>query len=304
MARRRLRWRIGGSNDPIGLGSACLASVGWAFTGIFVRWLEELTVVEITGWRMLVGAAATLPWLVAAPERRQAGAGALLQARAWALGSLLLVYYLLGVAAFRFVPVAEAALLINTTPIFVLGLHRIAGERVTSRQVAGSTTALLGVATVLLPSLGWRGTASDRLLGDGLALTAAGTRAVYVLLYRRFELHGARLRPRLISALTLLLGSSLLTATRYPGDFDRADWIAVLALGLVATALPTLTYAVAASRLAPTVTATFGLTTPILAALLAHALLAETPSVWVVVGGGLVLTGLALVLATPMPESS
>lgn len=75
------------------------------------------------------------------------------------------------------------------------------------------------------------------------------------------------------------------------------------ALGAVSTTVPTIGYAAASRRLAPVLTTTYRLLTPICAALLAALVLDEMPSKWLLPGGTLVLAGIALVLRGGPPGS-
>ena len=73
------------------------------------------------------------------------------QASAYALASLLVGYYLLATAAFQLAPVAEVAVLLSTSPVFVLSIRRLRGEPVRRRQAAGALLALSGIAIVVAP---------------------------------------------------------------------------------------------------------------------------------------------------------
>ena len=120
------------------LAVAALTSITWGLTGIFVRRLPGLTPQAITAGRLLVGLAAALPLLLAWRGMRGKFVQVLAQPLAYVLALLLAAYYLLATAAFQMAPVAEAALLLNTPPIFVLAFRWIRGTAPARTEVGGA----------------------------------------------------------------------------------------------------------------------------------------------------------------------
>jgi drug/metabolite transporter, DME family len=286
--------RAPGRLDHRGLIAAFAAAAAWAFSGIFVRVLSSLSVWEITGWRLVIAFVGMLPVLLVAGVRSQL-ARALAAGLSWVLAGLMFAYYLTGVAAFSKAPVADVVLLINTTPLFVIAVNAVRGTAASRGELTGALTAFAGVVIIVLPNLEFHGTtAAQTLVGDAFAVLAALLRASYAMLYRAAEQRHQAPDVSAVSLMTFASGIVVVAigASGFPSA--GADWVNLLLLGLACTALPTWANAYAARRLPPIVTTTVGLLTPVVAACLAAAILGELPTVWVIVGGILVLIGLAI----------
>jgi drug/metabolite transporter (DMT)-like permease len=87
------------------------------------------------------------------------------------LASILTGYYLSATAAFQLAPVAEAALLLSTPPLFVLALRRVRGDAPTALELFGTGLAVAGIALILGPRLALaKRFGNRRLVGDVLAV--------------------------------------------------------------------------------------------------------------------------------------
>lgn len=104
--------------------AAGLTAMMWGLTGIFVRLLPPVSPLAVTTGRLLVALIVALPILAVSDINRLNLKVALKNPVAYALASLLGAYYFLATAAFQLAPVAEVALLLSTTPLFVLTLRR------------------------------------------------------------------------------------------------------------------------------------------------------------------------------------
>ena len=293
--------------DPLGLAAAATTALTWGLVGTMVRLLPSLTPAQLVAGRLLFALAAALPAL-GVPAARTQLAHALRTPAAWTLAALLGGYYLLAVAAFRLAPVADVALLLATAPLCALGLRRLSGAPASPAERSAALVALAGVALTLVPSIeaalaGAHDAMRRRLAGDALALGAAGASAAYALRFRTAQQRAAETpapSPFGVAVLTFALGSAVLAAgAALRGapvvGVDRLDarGLALLAaLGILSTLVPTLTFAIAARRLPPVLTAAAQLLVPPVAALAAALALGERPSVWLVPGGALVAVGL------------
>ena len=190
-----------------------------------------------------------------------------------------------------------------TIASFVAGLYAILAalfgplllrERLTTRIVVAFVVALAGTALLAKLDLG----GSD---GIGLAwgLTAATSYALYLVLGRRwsatFHLDGLVVAACLTSATAVVLGGALLLtdprallpATVVPEAVAALAWLAVVAGGGTVLIL-------ASVRLIPAArAAAFLLLNPITATLLAALLLGTIPTPTELIGGLLVLVGIA-----------
>lgn len=224
-----------------------------------------------------------------------------LTSREWALAGLsgvfLAGHFWSWIASLSFTTVASSVVLVNTQPIFV-GLLSIAflREKPSGRQWAGIGVAVAGAAVI-----GWGDFAGgpEPLVGDLLAVTGA----VFVSLY---YVIGRRLRQRLdlwsyigvvygVAALILLTAAAVLPDVAVTG-YPATDWLVFvgLAAGPMMIGHTGVNYAL---RFLPAYVANLALLgEPIGATLLAWWLpgIRERPSAQLLLGGSLVLAGIAL----------
>ena len=121
---------------------------------------------------------------------------------------------------------ANTALLVATTPIFVLLLGRITGVEVLTRNtILGVALAFAGIALVMAAR--GAGLSFATLRGDLLALVAAACWSVYTLGVRKLGTQVSSLR---ITAWTMLTGTPGLLLTGLP-QIARTDWAGIDARG-------------------------------------------------------------------------
>lgn len=221
--------------------------------------------------------------------------------RDWALagasGMFLAGHFWSWIASLSLTTVASSVVLVNTQPVFV-GLLSIAflGERPSRRQWTGIGLAVVGAGVI-----GWGDFSGGRdpLLGDALAVLGAVLVSLYYVI-------GRSLRQRLdlwsyigvvygVAAVVLMGVAGLhpeVAVTGYP----RTDWLVFLALaaGPMMIGHTGVNYAL---RFVPAYVANLALLgEPIGATLLAWLLpgIREVPSIQLLGGGILVLTGIGL----------
>ncbi|HEY3351923.1 MAG TPA: DMT family transporter [Polyangia bacterium] len=297
-----------------GLAFAAITVLAWGLTGIFVRLLPGVPAVIVVGGRLLIALAAVGPLVLLSRARRAQAAAVARSADAWQLALAMVAYYLLAVTAYQLGSVAEVALLIATSPGFVLLARAARGGRIPTAEKLGAALALGGVVLVLAPKLAAAEIgAGRRLAGDLLALLAAGASAIYAGKFRALHERDAAPDAALVAVLSFAAGAAALLlagAAAAPAGLATAltpgRLVVFVGLGLLSTAVPTITYGLAARHLPPVVATTTQLLIPVLATLAAAALLRELPSLWVVPGGALVLCGIATMVrgaarAAPVP---
>jgi drug/metabolite transporter (DMT)-like permease len=107
--------------------------------------------------------------------------------------------------------VAEVALLLSTTPLFVLTLRRIRGDVPMAFEVLGASLAVAGIALILAPRLILTERfVNARLTGDVLAICAAVLTALYAYLYRYVAKTDVAPEPTSVTIMTFALGSAVL----------------------------------------------------------------------------------------------
>jgi drug/metabolite transporter (DMT)-like permease len=285
------------SNIAVAEAALLLVVFIWGANFSFIKLaLREIPPFAFAGLRFTIGSVVMLGllWLREGSVGWPPGSGL----RLFGLGVLgNTIYQALFMIGMTRTSVANAALLVATTPVLVMALGRLTGiERLTRSAMFGIALAFSGVCVVLAG----RGAGADRatLVGDLAILASAGCWATYTLGVRALHLPMSNLR---LTALTTLAGTPGLVLLGLPAFF-RTDWAAISAKAWGGTAYTIflgliLAYAiwnhgirlVGSSR-----TAAFGSGVPVVAMLLAWPLLGERPTAWQLGGAVLVATGVLL----------
>ena len=254
---------------------------------------------------MAAGDIALLRYLVAAPGFalllwRSGGLPGLTRrdaARLAAVGVLVVVGYHVSLnVGTRYTTSGTAALVVALAPALTLVLATVLGlERATVRRGAGLAVAFAGVAVVVL-------------LGAGGELSLANARGPLVVLAAAvsFALYNVLLQPLLdrysllaLTAASSLVGTLGLVPLARPSTVDAVTGISagdaalVLYLGILCTLLGYLAWNVGLRGLGSTSAVTYAYGIPVLAVAFGAVLLDETVTLWLAVGGALVLAGVA-----------
>lgn len=203
--------------------------------------------------------------------------------------------------------VAASVTLVQSQPLFVaLGAWLLLRERLTSKMVLGIVVAVCGMATMSLGDLlGGVLVGPDPLLGNSLALLGAVMAAGYVLAGRSLR-QRISLIPYVVvvySVCTVTLLAIVLAQGETLTGYPPREWLIFLGLAVGPGLLGHTVINWALKYLESTIVSVSMLGEPIGATLLALVFLAEAPTAYTVVGGIIVLTGIALTIversATP-----
>jgi drug/metabolite transporter (DMT)-like permease len=283
---------IDGRAAPLALAGATVAV---SVSAILVQ--EAQTDAATVVWlRMALAVALLAPWAVPQLHHGAAGASrrdALLTAVA---GVLLAAHFLTWTASLAYTSVAASVLLVSLHPLIVTPLGaRLHGDAVGGRVIVGIALALGGTAVTCLGALG---SGSDALKGDLLAIAGGVALAGYLLIGRGRRAHSG---VAAYSAVVYAIVSAVaVAAAGVHGGVHAPSGRALLAcLGLAAVCTVgghtvfnwTLRHLPASS-----VSLSF-LGEPPIAALLALLILGQHPPLSTVIGGVLILAGLAVALA-------
>jgi drug/metabolite transporter (DMT)-like permease len=215
-------------------------------------------------------------------------------------GVLLAVHFWTWIASLSMTTVAASVLLVNLHPVVIVaGSALWLGERPSRTQVMGIALALAGAAVIAFGDAGsGSGDSARALLGDGLALIGAFAVGLYYLA-------GRSIRQRLTlwpyvglvygACLAALLVFAAVQGTKLWPHAPR-EWMlfAGIALGPMMLGHTGFNWSL---RYVPAYVVSLAvLAEPVGAAVLAMVIpgIREMPSGWVVLGGGVVLAGLAL----------
>jgi drug/metabolite transporter (DMT)-like permease len=203
-------------------------------------------------------------------------------------------------ASLSLIEASRGALVLATIPLWSALLARVAqSERLAPRQVVGVLLSLGGVGLALAErGAGWQ-SGLGSLAGDGLMLVTALCGAAYgVLAQRAF----ARYNALTVTTYAMVLGTLLLLpAALVEGligvlpQLDRQTVALLVFLGVFGGALGFFLWTFALTQLTPTQVAVYINLNPLVAMVLAAALLAERLTIIFAAGFGAVLLGVLLV---------
>jgi DME family drug/metabolite transporter len=275
--------------------AGCAAS--WGGIGIVVRQLD-MPALAIVFFQVAQGA------LVAAAVALLVVPAALRPPRpaVTALGLVLAAHFGCLFAAVQETSVASAVLVTYSAPIMIAVLApALLGERVSRVTASALAVSAAGVAAIAL--VGGDGGGSVRPAGVGLALLAAVTYALFVVLLKRLT---SDVNPLTVVVWQNVAAAIALSPAALAGGYsigEREVGYLVL-LGVLLTGVTGVAYVVAL-RLVPATTAgILGYLEPLSAVILAALILDEGVGAWVVAGGAAILAaGVAVVVEDARAEA-
>jgi drug/metabolite transporter, DME family len=283
-----------------GLVCAAITFLTWGMVGIWVR-LLPIPSMFIVGVRMAIAFFCLLPFVLLSSDRRARLPRTLRMPAAWILAGAIISYYALAVAAFQYGTVAEVALFIGISPAFILVTRVVRRQPITRSETIGAIIAMVGVAVVLGPKLSLNSADTRlRILGDFLALASASMSALYAGTFRAIhESEKESPDPICVAVLACGVGGAVLTtgmSLLHAGLWQKAREPRtaglLLVLGVVSTAVPSVTYAIASRKLPAILSTTSQLLIPVVSTIAAALILHELPPVWVYIGGALIVYGI------------
>lgn len=281
-----------------GAVSALVAVTAWgaSFTATRVG-LETLSPVVLVAWRLVI-ATAILVWLTRRESTGDRPGSWREAAPVIGLGCVFAVHLLIQAWGLEHTTAVHTGWIIGAMPAAIaVGAWLVFGQRLSAVGWLGVALASLGVATVV-----WAhppGLASARF-GDLLQVVSIGTWTVYTLVaVRPVARWGALAVTTASMALAAVVAVPVALALGrgpwMPGDVRT--WSAVLFLGIVAGAVAQALWLRALGVLGAARTAAWLYLEPIVTVAVARALLSEPVGWRAVVGGFVVLIGVAVVQA-------
>jgi len=213
-----------------------------------------------------------------------------------ASGVFLALHFATWIASLSYTTIASSVLLVNTAPLFAIGLSRAFLHERAPRVVLVALPVALAGATLI--ALGDYTGDPGSLRGNLLAVAGAATVAAYQVIGRGLR-HALPLEAYVLgvwaTAAAVLAALAAAAGVALHG-FPPRTWLAFLALALVPTiGGHGLVNKSLRSLPAPTV-GLFLLGEPLGASILAFLMFGETPGPWTLVGGAFVLAALVLVV--------
>lgn len=278
------------------------AAATWGAIPLFVRAVDASPLV-IVFWRVAFGAAAA--GFMLALRGRWAEFASLSWRRRGAIavqGVLLALNWVLFFTGLRLAPVATAELLAYCGPVLVAALGPLMiRERFDRRILIPLALALGGTFVILSPA----GASLPRtaLLGAAAALASALTYAVLVLNAKRL-LVGVSSEVYLTTEWLVASAVLLPAVLMLPGPTAVSEWGALLALGVVETALTGFLFVAGLRVVRADRAATLTYLEPVAAVLFAAVWLGEPLTAAIVIGGvAVVVAGALVARLAPVPAS-
>ncbi|MDZ7581507.1 MAG: DMT family transporter [Deltaproteobacteria bacterium] len=274
---------------------ALLTGVLAVSTGaIFVRLAGDAPALVIAAYRVGLASAVIVPlaWFKVRAELRS------LSRRDLSLGGLagffLALHFGTWITSLGLTSVANSVVLVNTHPLWVgLFTPLITGERIKPAVAVGIVISVGGAVVIGSSDFG---TGGQALLGDVLAVVGSVCAAVYLLLGRRL-----RRRLSLLAYICVCYTSAavilwlLVLALRLPvTGFSGSTYACFLAMALITQLIGHSSYNWALKWFSTGLVAVSLLGEPVGSTVMAYVLFDEGLSVAMVIGGVLILIGIAL----------
>ena len=269
------------------------ATVAVSFSAIFIR-LAGAPPATVVWLRMTLATLLLAPFaatgFVRGPRLTRAQVALTLLA-----GILLGGHFLLWTASLGLTSVAASVLLVSVHPLLVApAARRMLGERVPLPAAIGITLALAGTLATCAGDLR---ISPSAIAGDGLALAGAVCLAGYLLIGRGVR-GSIGVAPYSVAVYAVVAVTAVVTAAAQSGlrAPSGRTLLACLALAVVCTVGGHTVYNWALRHVRALAVSTSFLGEPPLAAILAVAILGNVPPLLTVIGGVLILSGLAISL--------
>ncbi len=262
---------------------------------LFIRLAQaELNSLAVAAWRLTLASLMLAPFALTGRRAELRALSRCDWLLMFASGAMLAVHFAAWIHSLALTSVAASVVLVTTSPLFVGVISHFAfGERLTRAMVGGLVIALLGSFIIALGDLG---VGTHQLLGDLLALIGAFAAGGYLLIGRQLRARLSLLGyvfPVYATAALLLIAATFISGVSLQVPNPRI-WLWVILMALLPQAVGHTALNWALHDLSATYVSLATLAEPIGSALLVWWLLAEAPTPIAVMGGALILTGIAL----------
>ncbi|MBV6522280.1 MAG: hypothetical protein MNPFHGCM_02426 [Gemmatimonadaceae bacterium] len=199
----------------------------------------------------------------------------------------------LSLSALAYISAATLVFLFYTFPVWVtLASVARGAESLTTRRSIALVLAMAGIAL----TVGWRATHALHPTGVAMALGSSVLYAMFLPLVRRIQgqLHSATATAFIAvgAALICLVGATVAATLEPPPG--PAAWLWIVALGVIATAIPYTLFLTGLRTLGPMRTAIVSTVEPFFVALLAALVLDQPLTPGVLVGGSCIVAAIVM----------
>ena len=291
------------SRTPLAVLLLGVLGVSWA--AIFVRLADEAPALTIAAYRLLFAAGLLLLFVLAARARGKIALPPRSSLPLLALSGVFLAgHFWSWFASLERTSVASSVVIVGLQPLLgALLAFAVLRERPARREYAGLAVAIAGLIVIAAFDLA-RGL--EFFVGDLLALFAALLVAAYQTIRRktRHEIDAIPYSAVVYTAAAVALWLAVLIVRPSISGFGADAWTFIILLALIPQLIghTSLNWALGHLRVVTVGLAILG--EPLLATLYAIPVLGETPPIGVLVGGPLIVVGVALGLSASRRDES
>ena len=254
-----------------------ISAIAYSTAGLFTKGVEAGSW-DVIFWRGLFAAAFTTIWTTKRRTLRRNFMG--MGYSGWAVAVVGALGTAAFIPAFKLTTIANVSLIYAASPLIAALLAWfVMGEKASSKTIAGSIGALLGVAIIVSGSIGQIG-----LNGDFLAMCMSIAMASIMVIYRKYPDTPAAGPAVLQSVLSLPFAATF----GHPFDVGRTEIYLLAAFGLL-FAIASVALAEGAKRVPSGQTALLSILETPLAPIFAFLWFREYPGIATFLGGSVVL---------------
>lgn len=270
-----------------------IAVVAVSFSAIFIRWVDEAQPLAIAAYRLGFTTLVLLPFALSQRqefqeiERRDFGIMV-------AIGVVLAAHFAFWITSIEETSVASSVILVTSHPLFVgIISHYYFKEKLSLTNAIGIIVAFSGI---IILSIGDWGLGGTNFRGDMFALVGAFAAGTYILggrqIRKTYSLITYVFIVYAVCTVVLFLTCIVLSVPLY--SFPRNDWVLFILMALIPGILGHTVYNWTLRYVKASVVSVSLLGEPIGSSILAVFLLSEVPTIYIVIGGAIVLAGIYL----------
>ncbi|MDY7019806.1 MAG: DMT family transporter [Cyanobacteriota bacterium] len=215
-------------------------------------------------------------------------------------GIFLALHFATWITSLSYTSIAASTTLVTTSPVWVAILSAIwLNEKPSKLTIFGIMIALAGGTIIGLGEGNINSTSSNPILGNSLAIIGAWAISLYLIFGREAQQRGLTIGGYIAVAYTVaaltLLPLPFFFGTGY-GGYPNLVYFYLILMGILPQLVGHTSFSWAVNRTSPTLVMLAILFEPVGASILGYIFFQEIPSVTVIIGAIVILTGVAIAL--------
>lgn len=223
-------------------------------------------------------------------------------------GLALALHFGTWTTSLSYTSIAASTTLVTTNPVWVALLSWLwFRETISAQTMIGIAITLVGSIGIGLQDTGGLTTGQNPLLGNSLALIGSWMVSLYLLLGREAQRRGVKIQHHAAIAYT----TAAITLLPMPFFFDSSYrgyapqvYLCIVLMAIVPQLMGHTSLNWAVHQMSPTLVTLAILLEPIGSSVLGYLVFGEVPGLWVLIGAGLILVGVAIAAVAAQPQPS